>query len=133
MWLSGSFANYVSRMLNYITDLDSAFALFYRYPPRLGPSELVFSLCTPENCFQAGTAEECFSALRNWRAALTPFENISLAAAVSVLCSQEEPGELERIFSRFSVLNMFTIVSGRFSCDLSIQTISYIINLDIRR
>jgi hypothetical protein len=73
-------------------------------------NELNVDLSSPESCFQAESAEECFVALRQWRSTQRD-NNLTISSAVRVICSQPH-SDTERLFVNLSVLNMFTIVSG---------------------
>lgn len=74
--------------------------------------EMGIDLSAPETCFQAESAEECFVALKSWRDALLPAENMTLSSAVKAICCEEVAPNINHIFSQLSVLNMFTIVTG---------------------
>lgn len=87
--------------------------MFCGQPPRLLFQELGFDLTAPEACFQAGSAEECFVTLKSWRQTRIDHENITISSAVKALC-QESLGNFEHFFATLSVLNMFTIVSGKY-------------------
>lgn len=76
-------------------------------------SELSFDLSTPEACFAAECAEDCFAALKVWRDTLSPQRNISVSSAVMMLCSENKTADMERVISRFSVLSMFTLISSK--------------------
>ena len=76
-------------------------------------SELLFDLSTPEACFAAESAEDCFAALKVWRDTFSPEQNISLSCAVTMICSESNTAAVERMISRFSVLSMFTIISSK--------------------
>lgn len=81
-------------------------------------SELAFDLSTPEACFAAESAEDCFAALKVWRDTLSPRDNIPLSCAVAMICSNSNTAAVERMISRLSVLSMFTLISSRaISCN----------------
>ncbi|KAJ5426900.1 hypothetical protein N7465_001970 [Penicillium sp. CMV-2018d] len=101
------------RLVAYIYNLDSAYAMFCCQPPRLFLRELQIDLTAPEVCFEAVSAEECFIALRAWRQTMAPNYNPSLCAAVKTICNGD--ASQLRIFAGMSVLNMFTIVSALFA------------------
>jgi hypothetical protein len=75
--------------------------------------ELNFDLMAPEACFQAGSADECYVALKAWRQTQIGNENSTVMLAVKALC-QENLANIGHFFATLSVLNMFTIVSGKF-------------------
>ncbi|KAF2181346.1 hypothetical protein K469DRAFT_262032 [Zopfia rhizophila CBS 207.26] len=84
--------------------------------------ELAADLITPETCYQAESAEECFVALKAWREALRPVENMTISSAVQRICCAETTPDIERAFSRLSVLNMFTIVSALYAMTFRVET-----------
>lgn len=105
----------VSRVFHYVFALDSGLALFYRHPPRMVLSEAVMELASPEQCFEAQSAEECFVALKVWRDGLDGTEPTTISSALAAICTEKPtPGAL-RLFPKLSVLNMFTMVSGMVS------------------
>ena len=87
--------------------------MFYQVPIRVPVSELAFDLSTPEACFAAESAEDCFAALKAWRDTLLPQKNISLSRAVAMICSENNNVAVERMVSRLSVLSMFTLISSK--------------------
>lgn len=87
--------------------------MFYQEPVRMLVHELSFDLSTPEACFAAESAEDCFAALKVWRDTLWPSKNISLSFAVTTICSPDCPAAVERMISRLSVLSMFTLISSK--------------------
>lgn len=87
--------------------------MFVGQPPRMLFQELDFDLTAPEACFQAGSAEECFLTLNAWRQAQIEHENITISLAVKALCHENMGNNLDHFFATLSVLNMFTIVSGK--------------------
>ncbi|CAK7212868.1 hypothetical protein SEUCBS140593_001653 [Sporothrix eucalyptigena] len=121
------------RTVSYIFDLDSAYALFYRHPPRMVLPELQTDLASPESCYRAATADACFAELVAWRtanAAITGVHDgnsqksapITIASAVQTLCHGTINREIEQAFSRLSVLNMFTIVSALYAMTFRVET-----------
>jgi hypothetical protein len=100
------------RVFHYIFALDSAYAMFNRHPPRTVDSELVMDLASPEACFRAKSAEECFVALKVWRDGLVDCKITTVSSAVTAICAGHIPPSGLKLFERLSVLNMFTLVSG---------------------
>lgn len=74
--------------------------------------EADIDLPSPEVCFQAESAEECFIALRLWRASMAPQKNMTVSLALSAICS-ETPQYYGNVFSAMGVVSMFTIISGK--------------------
>ncbi|KAF2029814.1 hypothetical protein EK21DRAFT_17520, partial [Setomelanomma holmii] len=106
------------RLTNYVFAIDSAFAQFYRHPPRMTLLEMTNDLCSPEACFSATTAEECFVILKTWRSAFRPPANrLTLTRAVEALCepATSQNSAYRQAFDQLSVLNMFTIISALYA------------------
>jgi len=74
--------------------------------------EADMDLPSPEACFQAESAEECFIALKSWRARIAPRRNLKLCDALRAICS-ETVCRYENFFSNMGVVSMFTIMSGK--------------------
>ncbi|ERT01023.1 uncharacterized protein SPSK_06943 [Sporothrix schenckii 1099-18] len=117
------------RTVSYIFDLDAAYALFYRHPPRMVLPELQVDLASPESCFRAETADACFAELAAWRAANAAIAGsekgnapITIASAVQTLCHGAISREIEQAFATLSVLNMFTIVSALYAMTFRVET-----------
>ncbi|TPX07530.1 uncharacterized protein E0L32_002133 [Thyridium curvatum] len=110
------------RVFHYVFALDSGLALFYRHPPRMVLSEAVMELASPEQCFEAQSAEECFVALKVWRDGLDGTEPTTISSALAAICTEKPtPGAL-RLFPKLSVLNMFTMVSGLYGMSFRLET-----------
>ncbi|KAK0387434.1 hypothetical protein NLU13_5746 [Sarocladium strictum] len=122
----------LTRVLHYIFALDSGYALFNRHPPRIVLTELVMDLASPEDCFQAESAEECFVNLKTWREVLGHESSPTVASTIAALCTRSLSPEDSRAFSKMSVLNMFTIISGLYTMSFNLQT-SLIYNEEITR
>jgi hypothetical protein len=69
-------------------------------------------LASPENCFQARSAEECFVNLKTWRDRLGDTSINTVSSTLATICTQQCSSEVFKAFERMSVLNMFTIVAG---------------------
>ncbi|KAL2202343.1 hypothetical protein CC79DRAFT_1338399 [Sarocladium strictum] len=110
------------RVFHYIFALDSAFAMFNRHPPRTVDSELVMDLASPEACFRAQSAEECFVALKVWRDGLVDCKITTVSTAITAICSGHIPPSGIKLFERLSVLNMFTLVSVLYSMSFRLET-----------
>lgn len=101
-----------NRLFSWIFNLDVAYAIFHQQPPRMVIQEADIDLPSPEVCFQAESAEECFVALRLWRASMAPQKNMTVSFALSAICS-ETPQCYGNVFSTMGVVSMFTIISGK--------------------
>jgi hypothetical protein len=81
-------------------------------------SEMTNDLASPEACFSATTAEECFVILKTWRGAFRPpADRLTLSRAVEALCEPETSKrcEFRHAFEALSVLDMFTIISALYA------------------
>lgn len=106
------------RMFTYICNLDSGFAQFFRFPPRLMLSQMTVELTSAEVCFQATSMEDCFVALRTWRCAMgSALHKYTINTVVEALYDPRTrtSSALQQAFSQMSVLNMFTIISAIYS------------------
>lgn len=74
-------------------------------------SELDVEIHSPESCYQAESAEECFVWLKTWRETLSSDCTRTIKSSVKVLCRDDL--DLKNEFSHFSVLNMFTVITGK--------------------
>ena len=74
--------------------------------------EADMDLPSPEACFQAESAEQCFIELKSWRARIAPQRNLKLCVALKAICS-ETVRCYENFFSNMGVVGMFTIISGK--------------------
>lgn len=75
-------------------------------------SELKLEMAYPEACFQAGSADECFSALKQWEDSIFWRGRLSVTAVVRKICQRELDTSLAQEFARMGTLNMFTTVQG---------------------
>lgn len=112
------------RAFNFICNLDSAYAFFFRQPPRITVTEMHIDLTSPETCFCAATAESCLLALQAFRATSTnPF---TIASAVETLFDTSIPSPastyLHNAFIPLSVFNMFTLISVVYTSVFSYET-----------
>ncbi|KAF2019976.1 hypothetical protein BU24DRAFT_489824 [Aaosphaeria arxii CBS 175.79] len=117
------------RICTYVFNLDGGFALFYYHPTRMLLREMVIDLATPEACFQAGSAEECFVELRSWRHSLYPSRILTLVDVVRSICSEETSREIEHLLARASTLNMFTIIIALYSLVSQVES-SLVVTVD---
>lgn len=101
------------RTFIYIFLLDSAFVIFNNSPPRLVVPELKMDLACPEPCFQATSSEECFIQLHSWNAVRASGQRLDVSLAVEIICQGQISDEDQAVFSALSILNMFTIVTGK--------------------
>jgi hypothetical protein len=101
------------RLFSWIFNLDVAYALFYQESPRMAIKEADIELPSPEMCFQAESAEECFIVLKLWRTNMAPQQNLTISSSVNTICSNS-PQRYGNVFSSMGVVSMFTIVSGKF-------------------
>ena len=102
--------------------VDASFVVFNNSPPRVVVQELTLELTCAESCFQADSPQECFSYL------VGPIEDRAgarkvplLKEAIELLCHKALDASTIAIFARMSVLNLFSIVSGKCQQCLQIQ------------
>jgi hypothetical protein len=99
------------RTLTFIFLMDSSFVVFNNSPPRTVIQEMTLDLTCPEPCFQASSRQECFSHLVIQAEHQT--QKFSLSEAVDVLCRKPLDHSTTATFSRMSILNLFSIVTGK--------------------
>ena len=95
--------------------LDTAFSTFYNTPPRIVMGELKLDMPCSEACFQATSREMCFRLYQQWRSHMAGGKPSSLGSMVSTMCEATRSADDYVDRYPFSVLNLFTAVSGRFS------------------
>lgn len=93
--------------------LDTAFVIFNNLPHRMVIKEMRMHMASPEPCFQATTAEECFAQIQMLMSPPTPFCSLFLREAIENLCTEEVTIETKRNLSLLGPLNLFAIVSGK--------------------
>lgn len=74
--------------------------------------ELQMRMAYPESCFQAGTAEECAAAIREWKSPSSVVCNMPLREIIQLFCSSNMDPRLVRESANLGPLNLFVIVSG---------------------
>jgi hypothetical protein len=91
--------------------LDTAFVIFHNTPARIFGPELEMHINCPESAFQAGSAVECFMQLKKW--ADQVMHHPSVSAAIETMCQPSNEISMREAYSRFGLLNMFVIISGK--------------------
>ncbi|KAE8312286.1 hypothetical protein BDV41DRAFT_307162 [Aspergillus transmontanensis] len=109
------------RTLLYVFCIDSAITMLHNSPPRMVVSELKMDVACPEECFQAGSATECFTALSAWKDSVFWRERLSMSAVVKRICQRSLEDHLVYEFSRMGTLNMCTLVLSLHSLIFSLQ------------
>jgi len=111
------------RTFTYIFLMDSSFVVFNNSPPRMVVQELTFDLTCVESCFQANSANECFAHLVDQvEDENQDSKRLSLSESVERLCHKDLKQSDIIIFTRMSVLNLFTIVTALHCLVFHVQT-----------
>jgi hypothetical protein len=92
--------------------LDTAFVIFNNLPHRMVFKEMRMHMASPDACFQAVSAGECFQQIRALMPPSSPFCSVPLRDAIEGFCAETMPAETQQRFSQLGALNLFTIVSG---------------------
>ncbi|KAF5863071.1 hypothetical protein ETB97_010639 [Aspergillus alliaceus] len=100
---------------------DAALATFHNSPPRMVVSELQMDMACAEECFQAGSATECFTAFKAWKKSILWCDKLSVSGVVRRLCQGSLDDHLVLEFSRMGTLNMFTIVQSLHLLTFNLQ------------
>ncbi|OQD81676.1 hypothetical protein PENANT_c026G11792 [Penicillium antarcticum] len=98
------------RTICYVYLLDGAFTIFNNTPPRMMVFEMRMCLTSPNQTFQAVTAAECFSLLKQW--VYTIPRQCPMASALEMLCKPDLDVEEGRLFANMGILNMFSMITG---------------------
>ncbi|KAE8407021.1 hypothetical protein BDV37DRAFT_269450 [Aspergillus pseudonomiae] len=109
------------RSLLYVFCIDSAITMLHNSPPRMVVSELKMDMASPEECFQARSATECFTALSAWKDSIFWRERLSMSAVVRRICQRSLDDHLVQEYSRMGTLNMCTIVLSLHALIFSLQ------------
>ena len=107
-WMDFALREECIRTLQYIFLLDCAFVIFHNSVPRMVVTELRFRLASSEELFLAPDPE-------TWTA-LQPHGHIqrtTLYQAIDMMMSHEIGPEQWKVFEKMSLLNTFTIISGK--------------------
>ncbi|KAK0631445.1 hypothetical protein B0T14DRAFT_559239 [Immersiella caudata] len=92
--------------------LDTAFVIFNNLPHRMVIKEMRMHMASPEACFQAVSAQECFQEIHALMPPSSPFCSIHLRDAIEGFCAETLSAETQQRFSQLGALNLFTIVSA---------------------
>ena len=123
------------RVFLWIFLLDTAFVIFNNLPPRMVIREMKMSTANPEACFQAMTAEECFSTLQkeNQEDALGPKFAPEFESAFEMLYQTNIDDAISTELADLGPLNLFAMTSAlhslifhyqnSFSCQGSLDAI----------
>jgi hypothetical protein len=100
------------RIFMWIFLLDTAFVIFNNLPHRMVIKEMRMHMASPDACFQAVTAKECFQEIHATMPPSSPFCSFHLRDAIEGFCAETLSAENQQRFSQLGALNLFTIVSG---------------------
>ncbi|KIW22184.1 uncharacterized protein PV07_12095 [Cladophialophora immunda] len=103
------------RTFIWIYMIDTAFVIFNNFPPRMVLGELRMDVASPERCFQASSAEECFLGIQWWlcktqrKQAQTPS---SLLDFIRAFCRDEIDASFTDIYAHEAYMNYFAVTSA---------------------
>ncbi|KAL4890320.1 hypothetical protein BDV59DRAFT_209800 [Aspergillus ambiguus] len=120
-WNQFSTEEELLRTLTYVFLFDAALTIFHNSPPRMVVSELKMEVTCPEGCFQAESAVECFTLLKEWENTIFWRKRLSIAAVVRMMCQKDLDDILVRHLARIGTLNMFTTVQSLHSLTFHLQ------------
>ncbi|KAL2867527.1 fungal specific transcription factor domain-containing protein [Aspergillus lucknowensis] len=97
------------RTMLFIYIYDTGFTIFSNYPPRTRIQEMSLDMACPEACFQAASAQECFTAVKTWTAHPLWKRRMRLREIVeTVLCTDISASpEMVAYLSHLGILNMW--------------------------
>lgn len=111
-WIEYVVREELIRTFLWIFLLDTAFVIFNNLPHRMVIKEMKMHMASPEACFQAVTADDCFEEIHAWMPPSSPFCSLLLRDAIEEVCSDSmSPDSLQRI-SQLGPLNLFAVVSA---------------------
>jgi len=107
-WVDFALREECIRTLQYIFLLDCAFVIFHNSVPRMVISELRFRVASSEELFLAPDAE-------TWTALQLHghIQRTTLYEAIDMMMTGEIGQEQWKVFEKMSLLNIFTIISGK--------------------
>lgn len=107
-WVDFALREECIRTLQYIFLLDCAFVIFHNSVPRMVISELRFRVASSEDLFLAPDAE-------TWTALQLHghIQRTTLYQAIDMMMTGEIGPEQWKVFEKMSLLNVFTIISGK--------------------
>lgn len=101
------------RTLLWVFLLDSAFAMFNNVTPRLVLKEMKMDIACPEACFQADSAEECFTHIQTWISRSHRQKPIPFSSFIRSFCGGEMDIETQINYASHAFVNMSALVSGK--------------------
>ncbi|KAK4160083.1 hypothetical protein QBC43DRAFT_293281 [Cladorrhinum sp. PSN259] len=111
-WIEYVVREELIRTFMWIFLIDTAFVIFNNLPHRIVIKEMKMHMASPEACFQAATAEECFEEIHTWMHAGSPFCDLYLRRGIETLCGGPMSSELQYQYSSLGPLNLFAMVSA---------------------
>jgi hypothetical protein len=99
-------------MFTWIFLFDTAFVIFNNLPPRMVIKEMKMHLATPESCFQALTADECYREIQTHLPSGNAYWSLSFRGAFEALAKDTFSPSMRQIIAASGPLNLFALTSG---------------------
>lgn len=100
------------RVLMWIFLLDTAFVLFNNLPPRMVIKEMKIHMATPDACFQAPTADNCYDQIKRLLPVESHYWKISFCNAFKSLFQENLTAGLHYDLAALGPLNLFALTSA---------------------
>lgn len=100
------------RTVMYVFLLDIAFTIFNNLPPRMVVREMTIDLVCPEPCFQAETAEDCYTKIKSWISHPLWSKQATLYAAIRHFRQPKIAPDVQHYLARSGILNLWAIASA---------------------
>ena len=81
-------------------------------PPRIVVAEMRMNITCPEECFQALTAPECFTALAEWTNNVPEYHQYSIASLLETMLQPNLSLKKKELYAHFGILNLFMLITG---------------------
>lgn len=101
------------RVVLWVFLVDTAFVIFNNLPPRMTIREMEMDFASPESCFQATAAEDCFRALKREciQKSSAAKQPLQFAAAFELLYQNPLPDATTMLLADLGPLNLFALTS----------------------
>ncbi|KAJ5440032.1 uncharacterized protein N7458_011030 [Penicillium daleae] len=100
------------RMFTWIFLFDTAFVIFNNLPPRMVIKEMKMHLATPESCFQALTADDCYREIQTHLPSGNAYWSLSFRGAFEALAKDTFSPSMRQIIAASGPLNLFALTSA---------------------